>query len=82
MIPDWFIWCSWVLGILAIALGAIYSSVWLGWWLYHEVELLDARKRVNEDLLRARAEHEKKLLNLEYEKAKVMSDQIIAASKE
>jgi hypothetical protein len=81
VIPDWFIWFAWVLGLLATGLGAVYGAIWIGWWLYHEVDLLDDRKRAAVSLIQAKAEHEKKLLNLEFEKAKTLNDQIIEASK-
>lgn len=81
MIPPW-AW-TWFLTLffLLLTFGALLLAIHLGWYVNMQVELFSTREQVERQRLQNQVEHEKKLLGLEFEKAKVMNDQIIEASK-
>lgn len=80
--PDAFVTFMWFVGACAILMGGIYFFIEVGWKLYHAVQLMETRRKTDADLIYAQAEHKKKLLDLEFQKAKAMNDEIAAATKE
>ena len=80
--PEPFMTFMWLVIAAAILVGGVYLFIHLGWSVYYRVDIMSTQARAEEDLIRVRAEHQRKLLDLEYEKTKVMNESIIAAGRE
>lgn len=81
-VPEAFEIFLWLVFSASILVGGIYGFIHLGWVLYYKIDLMDDQKRAEEEMLKARAAHQKRMLDLEFDKAKAVSDSIIAAGRE
>lgn len=79
MIPDWAMMWILVIFLLLLSTGAVIGAIYFGWWANAQVQLLDKLQRAEEARFEARAEHDIKLLELQYVQAKAVNDQSIAA---
>lgn len=74
MIPENFQIFMWVFVAIALISGAIYFGVWLASYVEHQIYLFVVRRKTDEDMIRSRSEHAKRLLDLDFEKAKAVNE--------